>query len=181
MFFSNNIVSMISGGTSVDKINETSQLYHTIAFILIVVAIVFFIITVFIWFKMNIRHEIIVLTGIGVQKEVARIEKRSKRETEGASSNVQMVKRRSGIVPNSEIMDNNITQNLSDRKTTPLRQTVPIKAVYVNNDSPETMPINSMKDIDETVLLENNVSKSFDNNSSFVVEKDEVYISNNKQ
>jgi hypothetical protein len=31
---------------------------------------------------MHIRHEIIVLTGIGVKKEVARIEKMAKRETE---------------------------------------------------------------------------------------------------
>jgi hypothetical protein len=41
------------------------------------------------------------------------------------------------------------------------------------------MPIGLMGS-EETVLLEEEGSRSFDNNGSFVVEKDEVYITNNK-
>ena len=164
---------VLSASSDVAQINKTSFIYNKTAIALLAVAAVFFVISVFLWFKMNIRHEIIVLTGLGVKKEVARIEKKAMRETEDA--NIAPIINRDGM-QNADIMDNNITQNLNDRQTVPLSQ-----AVYAQYSGvSETTPIGLMGD-DETAVLEESASKAVPNNSSFVVEKDEVYISNNKQ
>lgn len=171
---SSSFLTVLSAGSDVAKINKTSLIYNKTAIALLAVAAVFFVISVFIWFKMNIRHEIIVLTGLGVKKEVARIELRAKRETEDA--NMAPIINRDGV-QNADIMDNNITQNLNDRQTVPLSQ-----AVYAQYSGvSETTPIGFMGGEDETAVLEESASKAAPNNSSFVVEKDEVYISNNKQ
>lgn len=171
-------LTVLSAGSEVAKINKTSLIYNKTAIALLAVAAVFFVISVFIWFKMNIRHEIIVLTGFGVKKEVARIEKRAKRETEDA--NMAPIINRDGM-QNADIIYNNLEQNSNDRKTVPLRHTVPIGVSAQYNGAYETTPIGHMGDEDETAVLEECAFKAAPNNSSFVVEKDEVYISNNKQ
>ena len=175
MSIRNIYIFALSADSNVAKINKTSLIYNKTAIVLLAIAALFFVISIFIWFKMNIRHEIIVLTGLGVKKEVARIEKIAKRETEDA---VSMAPIRNG--ENADIMDNNITQNLNDRQTVPLRHTVPIGVSATYNEVNETTPIGFMGE-EETALLEECAPKAPQGNSSFVVEKDEVYISNNKQ
>lgn len=140
---------LISTSSDVEKINETSQMYHIAAYALILLSFVFLVISVFIWFKMHIRHEILVLTGIGVKREIAKIEKKSMRKT----------------------------QDISGKASFPIKSTI-------------TVPTRKKEmDDEKTVLLENvmnkplyNKDRSFINkDSSFIVEKDEVYISDTKQ
>ena len=179
MSISNYLITVLSASSNVAKINKTSLIYTKTAIALFAMAAVFFVISVFIWFKMNIRHEIIVLTGFGVKKEVARIEKKAMRETEDA--NIAPIINRDGM-QNADIMDNNITQKLGNRQTMPIRHTVPIGVSAVNNRNIETTPIGFRGSEEETALLEENIYKApQNNNASFVVEKDEVYISDNKQ
>ncbi len=175
----NNLYVLFAGDASVETISKTSMMYHRTAYILLGVAAVFFVISVFLWFKMHIRHEIIVLTGIGVKKEVARIEKMAKRETEEGLSDGSNVAPGARVLQNAGFMDSNITQNIGQMQTMPMKQSDYNADPSQNERKHETMPIGLMGS-EETVLLEEEGSKSFDNNGSFVVEKDEVYITNNK-
>jgi hypothetical protein len=163
------IVALAIGSISFDRIGS----------MVLGVAAVFFVISVFLWFKMHIRHEIIVLTGIGVKKEVARIEKMAKRETEEGLSDGSNVAPGARVLQNAGFMDSNITQNIGQMQTMPMKQSDYNADPSQNERKHETMPIGLMGS-EETVLLEAEGSKSFDNNGSFVVEKDEVYITNNK-
>lgn len=176
----NNIYVLLSGDANVEAISKTSMMYHKAAYVLLGVAAVFFVISVFLWFKMHIRHEIIVLTGIGVKKEVARIEKMAKRETEESKGNGAYMAPGARVLQNAGIMDSNITQNIGQMQTVPMKQDSYDMEHFPNESVHETMPIGLMGQ-EETVFLGDNNPMPLDINGSFVVEKDEVYISNNSK
>lgn len=175
----NNILVLFVGNSNVETINKTSMIYYKTAYILIGVAALFFVISVFLWFKMHIRHEIIVLTGIGVKREVARIEKMAKRETEDDLSNGANMSPGARVLQNAGFMDSNITQNIGQMQTVPMKQGSFDEYKPQSEMDLGTVPMDSLGR-EETVLLEQGNSRSFENNGSFVVEKDEVYISNKK-
>ena len=183
MKVSNKMILLLSESASVDKINETSMLYQKIAYALLILAAIFLIISIFVWFKLNIRHEIIVLTGFGVKKEVARIEKKARRETEEAAAGAGYYRPGARMLSNAGLMDANITENIGEMQTMPIRHTTLIKDRYETNmmngaSSEETLPLDSISSVEETMMLSKGTAGPYDNNGAFVVEKDEVYVSN---
>lgn len=72
---------------SVDLINRQVTEYQQLAVLLIVVAIVFAIATVALWFVLDIYHAIRVITGVGMDKELRKIRESSKSGTGTAQVN----------------------------------------------------------------------------------------------
>lgn len=66
------------------SINEQMSFYSTLSMVLLVVAIIFFITAIVLWFVFKIPHSFRVLTGVGVDKEIREISSATKTGNEYA-------------------------------------------------------------------------------------------------
>ena len=123
--------------SSVNMINEQASEYQQLVIVLIVVASIFGIAAIVIWFVFDIGHSIKVVTGMGVGREIKKIKEDTK-EGKGAKSN-----------GNYKTVTNWSTSGLLKRSDS-------------TDFGEKTAVLESLEECEETVVLENkNPSEAF--------------------
>ena len=172
---------------NVETITEQTQLFQSIAIILLVITIALFIASIVIFIVFKIPHSFRVLTGIGMNKEISKTnsDNRTRQKatlswnTSGALNKKAPVENETTILESNEttiLSDMDATTVLAGEETTVL---VSDETTVLGSDettvlvSDETTVLNS----DETTLL----SDMEDSNSLFEMEDDIKITGSNKQ
>lgn len=139
--------------THVEEITKEAAYYRQLALIFIIVAIAFAIMSIVLWFVLDINHSIKVTTGIGMEKELKKIKK-----------NVQ-----NGEIEPRHISNNNavLTWNTSGLLKKGKKDTDAEQTTVLDVDEKEI-------DVEETTLLT-------ENSDGFVIEEEIKFTGTNEK
>jgi|GEM_PF-2714225 len=160
----------------VQKINKLSSLYENISIVCFVIFIAFIIISIVLYFKLNIRHSISMLTGIGAKKEIERLSKSAAMGNGYDSKNKGKIK---PIFAKAGKLNNNVQNiRLIDDKTS--------KISYESFDKNVTQILeqnaaNTLQDEFKTKNLNNNISEKNYNISTNDATFDKTTLLDNKK
>ena len=139
--------------THVEEITKEAAYYRQLALIFIIVAIAFAIMSIVLWFVLDINHSIKVTTGIGMEKELKKIKK-----------NVQ-----NGEIEAHHINKNNavLTWNTSGLLKKGKKETGQDETTVLDTNEKEI-------DVEETTLLT-------ENSDGFVIEEEIKFTGTNEK
>ena len=130
------------------SINEQMSFYSTLSIILLIIAVVFFVTAVVLWFVFKIPHSFRVLTGAGVDKEIRQISS----ATKSGVGYVDNSKNKAVISWNTSGMLNRTQQ---DEETALLIEDEATMLLTASSDPDATVVLGSEMDADATVVLDN--------------------------
>ena len=155
----------MDGLLNVNGITERISFYENLSRVLIILAIVFAILSIVLWFVLKIGRSIRVLSGMGVDKEIRKI---SKDTQLGKSYSKQSHSKAALSWTTSDISKNNSsfedTQILDENETVLLTldeaQSLDEEAtVLLSEDETQLLAQNALFEIEEEIVITSNQSK----------------------
>lgn len=150
------------GNTDVTNVTDEIQLYQTLGLTLLIVAMVFAIMAIVIWFVLKIPHSIKVLTGMGVEKEIKKISSTTKSGLGYAGQNHQKAVlswNTSGLLKNNAVDDNETVLLSEVEETTVLNADAEDTVLITDLNNPIPEKVTGFEIEDEIVITNDVINK----------------------